>query len=42
MLTIKNLNKKFDKKIIYENLNLELKKGEIFALIGQGKDFSFF
>lgn len=34
MLTIKNLNKKFDKKIIYENLNLELKKGEIFALIG--------
>lgn len=34
MLTIKNLNKKFDKKIIYENLDLELKKGEIFALIG--------
>lgn len=34
MLTIKNLNKKFDKKIIYENLNLELKQGEIFALIG--------
>ena len=34
MLRVKNLNKKFDKKIIYENLNLELKKGEIFALIG--------
>ena len=34
MLTVKNLNKKFDKKIIYKNLNLELKKGEIFALIG--------
>lgn len=37
MLTVKNLNKKFDEKIIYQNLNLELKKGEIFALIGPNR-----
>ena len=37
MLTVKNLNKKFDKKIIYKNLNLELKKGEM----GLEKQHSF-
>lgn len=34
MLTVKNLSKNFGKKNIYEDLNLELRSGEIFALIG--------
>lgn len=34
MLTVKNLNKNFGEKVIYNNLNLELREGEIFALIG--------
>lgn len=34
MLCIKNLNKKFDTNPLIENLNLELKRGEILAILG--------
>lgn len=33
-LKIENINKAFKDNVIYENLNLELNSGEIFALIG--------
>lgn len=34
ILKLKNIEKSFKDKILYKNLNLELKKGEVFALIG--------
>lgn len=34
IITIKNLGKNFGEKSIYKNLNLSLKEGEVFALIG--------
>lgn len=33
-MEIKNLYKAFGSKVLYENLNVRIKKGEIFALIG--------
>ncbi|WP_297281745.1 ABC transporter ATP-binding protein [uncultured Anaerococcus sp.] len=34
MLTVKNLNKNFGTHVIYKDLNIDIKSGEIFALIG--------
>lgn len=34
ILKLKNIEKSFKDKILYKNLNLELKRGEVFALIG--------
>lgn len=35
MITIKNLTKKYDEKIVYDNFNLEIKKGKITAILGE-------
>jgi len=34
VIQIKNLTKQYGKKIVLDNLNLEIKKGEIFGIIG--------
>lgn len=35
MITIKNLTKKYDEKIVYDNFNLEIKKGKITVILGE-------
>lgn len=35
MITIKNLTKKYGEKIVYDNFNLEIKKGKITAILGE-------
>ena len=34
-LEIKNLNKKFEKKEVLNNINLEVKSGEVVSLVGR-------
>ncbi len=35
MITIKNLTKKYDDKTVYDNFNLNIKKGKITAILGE-------
>lgn len=35
MITIKNLTKKYGEKTVYDNFNLEIKKGKITAILGE-------
>lgn len=35
MIETKNLTKKFDSKIVFENVNLQLKSGKSYAIVGQ-------
>lgn len=35
MITIKNLTKKYDEKIVYDNFNLEIKKRKITVILGE-------
>ena len=34
ILKTKDLTKKYDKKVVVDNLNLEIEEGEIFGLLG--------
>lgn len=35
MITIKNLSKKYDNKMVLSDINIEIKKGEIYGIIGR-------
>lgn len=35
MIRMRNVTKKFDEKIIFEDLNLEIKKGDLIAIVGK-------
>lgn len=37
MLELKNISKSFGDKVILNNLNLEVKDGEILCIVGQSK-----